>query len=89
MKPNPRTAEYLQAAMKALYGPPMTDDERKQHERLTAREMARAEEIRGPEANYRDNLEFALAYGFKGTPKYRDEAIRSLYRAIEILLRSE
>ena len=43
MKPNPRTAEYLQAAMKALYSPPMTDEESREYRRLIAREMARAE----------------------------------------------
>ena len=43
MKPNPRTAEYLQAAMKALYSPPMTDEERREFDRLRRREMARAE----------------------------------------------
>ena len=43
MKPSPRTAEYLQAAMKALYSPPMTDEESREYRRLIAREMARAE----------------------------------------------
>ena len=43
MKPNPRTAEYLQAAMKALYSPPMTEEERREFDRLRRREMARAE----------------------------------------------
>lgn len=43
MKPNPRTAEYLQAAMKALHSPPMTDEESREYRRLIAREMARAE----------------------------------------------
>ena len=43
MKPNPRIAEYLQAAMKALYSPPMTDEERREFDRLRRREMARAE----------------------------------------------
>ena len=43
MKQNPRTAEYLQAALKALYSPPMTDEESREYRRLIAREMARAE----------------------------------------------
>ena len=43
MKPNPHTAEYLQAAIKALYSPPMTDEESREYRRLIAREMARAE----------------------------------------------
>lgn len=43
MKPNPRAAEYLQAAMEALCSPPMTDEEIREYRRLIAREMARAE----------------------------------------------
>ena len=43
MKPNPRIAEYLQAAIEALYSPPMTDEERRWFDRLRRREMARAE----------------------------------------------
>ncbi len=33
----------VEAALKALYGPPMTDDERREHERLIARQKARDE----------------------------------------------
>ena len=44
MKPNPRTAEHLQAAMKALYDTaPATDEDRAEHARLVAREYARRE----------------------------------------------
>lgn len=43
MKPNPHTSEGIKAAMKALYSPPMTDEESREFRRLIAREMARAE----------------------------------------------
>ena len=44
MKPNPRTAEHLQEAMKALYDTtPVTDEDRAEHVRLVAREYARRE----------------------------------------------
>ena len=35
--------EGLERALSALYGPPATDADRREHERLVAREMARAE----------------------------------------------
>lgn len=35
-------------AMTALYGPPMTDSERAEYDRLRAEEMARAERRREP-----------------------------------------
>lgn len=38
----------LQRAIRALYGPPATDEDRREHERLVAREMARAEARRRP-----------------------------------------
>lgn len=37
------TSEGIKAALDALHGPPMTDDERKEFDRLRRREMARAE----------------------------------------------
>lgn len=40
--------EGLERALSALYGPPPTDAERREHERLVAREMARAEAHRRP-----------------------------------------
>ena len=43
MKPNPRTSEGIKAALKALYSPPMTDEESREYRRLIARGMARAE----------------------------------------------
>lgn len=43
MKRNPRTGEHIEAAMRALYSPPMTDEESREYRRLIAREMARAE----------------------------------------------
>lgn len=43
MKPNPHACEGIKAAMKALYSPPMTDEESREYRRLIAREMARAE----------------------------------------------
>ena len=44
MKPNPRTAEHFQEAMKALYDTtPVTDEDRAEHARLVAREYARRE----------------------------------------------
>ena len=43
MKPSPRTNEGIKAALKALYSPPMTDEESREYRRLIAREMARAE----------------------------------------------
>ena len=43
MSIKPGTMEHLQAAMAALYSPPMTDEERREFDRLRAREMARAE----------------------------------------------
>lgn len=46
MKPNPHTSEGIKAALKALYSPPMTDDERREFNRLRAREMHRAEAMR-------------------------------------------
>lgn len=46
MKPNPHTSEGIKAALKALYSPPMTDEERREFDRLLRREMARAEAMR-------------------------------------------
>lgn len=43
MKPNPHTSEGIKAALAALYGPPMTEAERREFDRLRAREMHRAE----------------------------------------------
>lgn len=43
MKPNPHTSEGIKAALKALYSPPMTDEERREFDLLLRREMARAE----------------------------------------------
>lgn len=43
MKRNPRTAEHIRAALRALHSPPMTDEESREYRRLIAREMARAE----------------------------------------------
>ena len=43
MKPNPCTSEGIKAALKALYSPPMTDEERREFDRLVAREYARRE----------------------------------------------
>lgn len=40
--------EGLERALSALYGPPPTDADRREHERLVAREMARAEAHRRP-----------------------------------------
>lgn len=37
------TSEGIKAALKALYSPPMTDEESREFRRLIAREMARAE----------------------------------------------
>lgn len=49
MKPLPPDyGERLQGALRALYGPPPTDADRREHERLVAREMARAEAQRRP-----------------------------------------
>lgn len=43
MKPNPHACEGIKAAIKALYSPPMTEAERREYDRLRAREMHRAE----------------------------------------------
>ena len=43
MKPNPHACEGIKAALKALYSPPMTDEERREFDRMRRREMARAE----------------------------------------------
>lgn len=43
MKPNPHACEGIKAALKALHSPPMTDAERREFDRLRAREMHRAE----------------------------------------------
>lgn len=48
MTPNPNTREGIQAALAALRSPPMTADERREFDRLRAREMARAEARRNP-----------------------------------------
>ena len=36
----------VESALKALYSPPMTDEERREHERLIARQIARDEAAR-------------------------------------------
>ena len=43
LEPKPGTSEHIRAALAALYGPPMTDAERREFDRLRAREMHRAE----------------------------------------------
>lgn len=44
----PGQADKCIEAMKALYGPPMTDEQLSEYNRLLAREMARAEAVRKP-----------------------------------------
>lgn len=44
----PGQTEKCIEAMKALYGPPMTDEQKSEYNRLRAREMARAEALRNP-----------------------------------------
>lgn len=46
MKPNPHACKGIKAAIKALCSPPMTEDERREYDRLRAREMHRAEAMR-------------------------------------------
>lgn len=70
---------------RALYAPPMTADDLALFERLKRLEMDRAEKRRGIEAKYRDCLEFALAHGLSGTPKYQSEALRCLEVAAELI----
>ena len=70
---------------RALYAPPMTADDLALFERLKKLEMDRAEKRRGIEAKYRDCLEFALAHGLSGTPKYQTEALRCLEVAAELI----
>ncbi len=67
----------------------MTPEQEAEFERAKAREMARAERLRPVDAQYRDCLQFALEYGFAGSPKYRREAIRSLHAALALLQASE
>lgn len=44
-----RQSAYAEMAkLAALYAPPLTDAERREHDRLVAREMARAEARRQP-----------------------------------------
>ncbi len=44
----PGQAEKCREAMRALYGPPMTDEQIAEYNRLRAKEMARAEARRQP-----------------------------------------
>lgn len=78
-------AEKLCALYEALYAPPMTAEDIALHERLVAREIARAEVERGDVSKFRDCLEFAMAYGMSGTPRYQAEALRCLEVAAEMI----
>lgn len=81
MTPTERMADLY----RALYAPPMTADDIALHEALVAREIARTEAARGDGAKFRDCLEFAMAYGMSGTPKYQAEALRCLEVAAELI----
>lgn len=81
----PGQADKCIEAMKALYGPPMTDEQQAEYDRQRAAVMQRDMAARGQRATFRDLLEFALAYGIDGTPKYRREAIRCLESALHLL----
>ena len=46
--PNKQSARAEVAKLAALYAPALTDEERREYDRLRAREMARAEARRAP-----------------------------------------